>query len=396
MANLITEGFDWLPAAWPGSSTMESMISAAGFHLGGVEADMGTVLRPATGRFGDGRALEFRDGGDQYKPNGYILLPFTEYLEEGYLGFALYTPSQITGGSTSHNGGAFVQIWDGANLQEKFFLYINVHGAIFVVRGAAAKSWTWYPDGGPPAFTAANLISNTPSGAVMDDVWQFIEVYFKIGKTDGAVQVRVNTVIKIDAVDVDTDTLVASPKRPGEADSVAFGYVRPQEYSNVWFTIDDLYLNDTTGAVNNDFLGNVRVKSQFPIGNGANIDFSIGGSAPAATNWQSVLNFNRDDTKYVYSITAGDFDLYDLDPTLNSPLIHVVQARMSIRMDDSTQRQMGAVIRLGGVNYDSPETYYINQNYSYAGVKWELNPATGVSFTGAEMNGAEAGPKVVV
>jgi hypothetical protein len=51
-----------------------------------------------------------------------------------------------------------------------------------------------------------------------------------------------------------------------------------------------VYFNDAAGSMNNTFLGNVRVKSQFTASAGDSTQFTIGGSAPAATNWQSVLN----------------------------------------------------------------------------------------------------------
>jgi hypothetical protein len=130
------------------------------------------------------------------------------------------------------------------------------------------------------------------------------------------------------------------------------------------------------------------------IADGATDNFSIGGSSPAATHWQSVLNQNLDDTKYEYSSNVGDIDLFTPDPNLNSPLVHALQVRTALRQDDATQRVARHLLRISGLNYVGTVDHYTNQTYTFYRTRWELNPNTGVSFTGAEVNGLQPGVKV--
>jgi hypothetical protein len=158
---------------------------------------------------------------------------------------------------------------------------------------------------------------------------------------------------------------------------------------------DDMFFYDTTGTAQNTWGGNLRVKTQFMIANGATDNFTIGGTSPQPTQWQSVLNQLLDDTSFVYSPTAGDIDLFTPDPTLNAPLVRCVQVRAAMRQDDATQRVGRALdpdwrhelSRHDRLLYQSGQLHLLQGALA-------LSPATGVSFTGSEVNGLQAGVKV--
>jgi hypothetical protein len=63
---------------------------------------------------------------------------------------------------------------------------------------------------------------------------------------------------------------------------------------------DDIYVNDTSGSTCNSFQGDLQGLAFLPSGMGQFTQWSIGGSAPAATNWQSVDDVAPDgDTTFV-------------------------------------------------------------------------------------------------
>jgi hypothetical protein len=224
-------------------------------------------------------------------------------------------------------------------------------------------------------------------GVFQEDQDFFLEIHGVIASSGGSVEVRVNTVPVISLTGANTQGATITT-----CDSIFLGIYVPG--GGVEGHFDDLYVNDTSGGVNDSWLGNVRVKTQFMIANGFTNDFSIGGTSPAATHWQSVLNQNLDDTKFEYSPNIGDIDLFTPDPNLNSPLVHAVQVRMALRQDDATQRVARALVRVSGTNYVGSVDQYTNQTFTMYRERWQLNPNTGVSFTGAEVNAIQAGVKV--
>jgi hypothetical protein len=368
MANKVLEGFDWFPSGLS-SAERTHLWAANGFYetVGG-----NPVADVVTGRFGFGKAMSIiadTSGADTSK--GYVI-PIDDLLTEGFLAFALYYPSSNTSGT--HDKVAF-GFFDGVNDQYQLSVAFRHNGVI--------ECWRGHPWSG-------TRLHATPVGSFEEDRWMVVEINPVIDDSAGSCEVRVNTVPKIQVTGADTR---------GGTVTTTFDSILPIAYTGpggsfVNLVIDDFYFNDTAGATCSDWLGNLRVKTQFIIADGSIQDFSIGGTSPAATHWQSVLNSALDDTKYVYSPTIGDYDLYSADPNLNAPFVRCLQVRMALRQDDATQRSALAAIRIGAVTYDDDVEHFVNQDYTFYFGKWELNPATGVSFTGAEVNGLEVGIKV--
>lgn len=374
MANLITEGFDWFPSGRT-EDQRETLWGANTMYHDNNHSLYWSIPDVTTGRFNFGKAMYYNwtyAGTPTGGRNGYIIPTGTDD-DELVVGFAVYRDSD-----TSQHIAPTVTLFDAVNHLPQVSIAFDRSGIIRVYSG-------WPYQGNP--------IASSRVGSFEEDSWFHCEVKALIADSGGYVQVRINTVIKVDLVSADTQGSTRSV-----IDSIWMGFSHTG-FSNPNSVLckcayDDLMVNDLTGTTMNDWAGNLRVKTQFMIADGFINDFSIGGTSPAATNWQSVLNQNMDDTKYVFSPNVGDMDLYTPDPNLNSPIVRVLQVRMGLRQDDSTQRVARAVIRLGGTIYEDDVDQYTNQSYTFYKGKWELNPATGVTFTGAEVNGLQPGVKV--
>ena len=243
-------------------------------------------------------------------------------------------------------------------------------------------------------FTSfGGTVFSTPAWAFFPGRWFFLEVKWKSGTgTSGTVEVRVNTVPVLSFPAIDT---AGGTTSGGIAHGVDVLQMHASGTGGGGHLIDDMYLLDSAGSVNNDYLGNVRAQYLAPNGDSTPLQFTIGGSAPAATNWQSVLNSALNDTKYVYDTTPGDIDQYTVDPILNTPFVHGVEIGGAYRMDDATQRVVRNAFKTNATQYDGGVDYYTNQFYTYYPDVIELNPFTGVSFTGSEANALTIGPKVI-
>jgi hypothetical protein len=369
MTTRVVEGFDWFPSG--ASTTLRNFLWAANgwYKRGNFQSGFGpSDADVTTGRFGFGKALLF-NSGNAFGNNslGYVI-PVNASQASGYFGGALHIYAM--GNSP---GLPLFGFYDGVNDVFQVSICFDPNGVISVWRG--------------------NRASNNRLATSIAGVWQegedfHFEVYGVIAASGGSIEVRINTVPVIQLVGANTKGSSLS----GNYDSHYIGGFVNNNSANYW--IDDFFANDTTGAQNNTWLGNVRVKTQFITANGAIDNFTIGGSSPAATQWQSVNNQNLDDTKYVYSPNIGDIDLFTPDPNLNSPLVHAVQVRAALRQDDATQRVARHLLRIGATNYLGTVDHYTNQTYTFYRTRWELNPATGVAFTGSDVNGLQAGVKV--
>lgn len=242
----------------------------------------------------------------------------------------------------------------------------------------------------------ATLLAKTLPDTFSAGRWFWLEIGWKPGYTDGAIEIRVNTVpqLVLNNIRLSDGSLILPATLPGFT-NFSYNINRGQSgWSNDW-RIDDTYLNDNTGSINNSFLGNVRAKYMALVGDASPIQWTIGGSSPAATNWQSASNPNMNDTSYVYTSTIGHQDLYSIDPNLNTPLVHGLEVCGAYRQDDATQRFVENAIESNGVLVTG-DTWAINQSYTFYYDVYELNPDTGLQFTGAEANAVNVGPLLVV
>jgi hypothetical protein len=363
------EGFDYIPTGT--GSTYNLMMAGQWYPRGSVFGSLSQTISSTTA-FGYGCSYsEDRTYAQTFNPQRWVYPVGTQ--TEGYMGCRVWVGS-------AHNGYGYLVFFDGDAEVGQIYISWEDYGKIKVYRDE------------PPTGGGGILLGSSDLGAYYYDKWFYLEVFCKMGQTDGEVEVRINTVTVISLVNVDT-----CYSANVQFDCVGFGAPgsigNTGSWRNQWM-IDDLYFCDPAGSINNGFLGNVRVMCQLPVSDGSVIDFAIGGSAPAATNWQSVLTTALNDTKYVASSTIGDKDLYNVQAIINSPLVHGVQVKIAAKMDDATQRGLAAVIKSGGVEVDGI-THYINQSYSFYRTIHELDPATGVGWTGAAVNLIEIGPKVV-
>jgi hypothetical protein len=359
MANLINEGFDWMPSGQI-SSVRTRLWAANNFFqiAGSLTADV------ETGRFDFGNALSL-NGATTIGTHGYVV-PTGANVASSFIGGGL-----IVFPSTEASCAPVIGVYDAVNDQRQLDVRFCANGVIKALRG----------DG--------TLLATSDAGAFQENEWFHFEMKPLIANSGGGVEVRINTVPKLQLVGADTQNTANA-----YGDSILIGHSNTSSNNNIHYALDDLFVNDTSGAQNNDWSGNLRVKTQFMIADATPQNFSIGGSSPAATHWQSVLNQLLDDSKFVYSPNVGDLEFFTPDPNLNSPLVRSLQVRMGLRQDDATQRVARAALKIGGTQYLGIVDQFTNQTFTFYKERWQLNPASGVSFTGADVNGLLPGLKV--
>jgi hypothetical protein len=158
--------------------------------------------------------------------------------------------------------------------------------------------------------------------------------------------------------------------------------------------VDDFYVCDVFGAHNNNFLGDTQIGLIMPASDGFHQDWT---PHPAGTHFSNVNEIPPDgDATYNASSTNGQIDSYNFDPVDATRTYFGIQTNLTARKDDSGDRALSPMARIGGVDFvKNPLGTFVNQTYIDYTDAYDVNPATGNPWTGAEINAAQYGVKVV-
>jgi hypothetical protein len=268
--------------------------------------------------------------------------------------------------ATNTTTSRMLALVDGATSQVD--IYYGVFGDIYVTRNGTE-------------------LARTAPGLIVEGAYNYVEIKATIDPVAGAVVVRLNGITVINLAGVNTRATATS--------QVTGLYLGGSNFGNRTYWYDDLYICNTAGARNNDFLGDVRVQAILPdgAGNYAQWDGLVG----AATHWQAQnQNPPDDDATYVSDSLAipGHLDSYTLGNVIpTSGIVPAVQVSAWTRKDDAGVRTIATMVRSGaadavGANVNLANTYgFVTQVY-------ELDPAA-AAWTIAKVNALEAGVKAV-
>lgn len=158
--------------------------------------------------------------------------------------------------------------------------------------------------GGLKLFNGASQVGSTSSNLTVN-IWYRVEV--KIDKTPaGGSQVAE---LRVDGSVVATSSALTL-NNPILSYSVGANMQAEAQTTGNWF-FDDIAINDSTGSFQTSYPGTGSIVHIHPNGVGDNTQWIIGGSSPAATNWQSVSEVTPDDgVTLVTATTSGNIDFY--------------------------------------------------------------------------------------
>lgn len=228
------------------------------------------------------------------------------------------------------------------------------------------------------------LLDVSPVNVVPANTWVYIETKVVLADAGGSVVVRVNGAQVIN-FSGDTRNGGADPT----IDRVAWG---TETGDADGYFMDDLYICNGAGAVNNDFLGDCKIYAVYPDGNG-NYSQGVNSAATSVNNYSYVdENPDPNTSDYVAFATTGDKDTYTFGDIPGGTIFGVQQAMYAAK-SDSGSRTMRNIQRIAGVDYSSAVDQALSSTPAYAGKfdLMEVSPATSVAWTVSEVNGAEFG-----
>lgn len=276
------------------------------------------------------------------------------------VGCAFKINSSLPGNET-----VVMQIWNASAAQ--ISVTCSTGGALSVRRGGLAGT-----------------IIETTSTTITHSTWYFLELKVLFHDSAGTYELRINGVPEASDTGVDT---VAS----GSAgwDSVVFG--NEPISNNHTHDIDDLYVFDGSGGVNDDFAGDHRqVWVPMVSGNGANDDWSKSTGSDAG----ALVDENPPNTSdFLQSGTSGQRVTMDGAAIGVAGTVRSVQFVNYLSAQVAGVRSVGPSVRIGSTNYDYSGDV-VGSDWTYQLRREHASPATAMAWTTAEIDAMERGAKV--
>ena len=208
------------------------------------------------------------------------------------------------------------------------------------------------------------------------NIWRYLEV--KYTTTTGACVVRADGVV------------VLSGTLPTVANISSMSYPN-QPANQAQFLIDDIYVVDTTGTRNNDYLGDVRVNTLLPTADGTYQDLT---PSTGTSHYNLVNEASPNTTNYVSSAVAGAKDSYQFaDLGAGTGGVFGLRVTSYAHKDSTGTAGLRNIARVNGADYDGTNVAPLSVSWTATSEMWENNPATDAQWEASDINSAEFGVK---
>lgn len=229
-------------------------------------------------------------------------------------------------------------------------------------------------------YQGTSTLLGSTVGANLSYRWSYIEVKVKCHDTTGTVEVRVDGVTKLSLTGVDT--------KPG-----ANAYYDRLQINLAYqdYFIDDIYFLDTTGAVNNDFLGPQHIVGMFPNADTATVEWT----PSTGTDHYALVDetVDNDDTDYVESADVGEIDLWEYPDLAGITTVNGIQIGTTAKLSDASAFNLITRVHSGSTDSDNAGVAATSSYVGYCRVL-ETDPDTASLWTPSGVNAMQVGVKV--
>lgn len=231
-----------------------------------------------------------------------------------------------------------------------------------------------------------STVIETGATVLPANTWFYLEVKATVRtSTNGSYSVRINEVEEVADTGVNT-------ANSGSDGADVFKFV-----AGASTRIDDIYILDSTGSVNNDLLGDQTVEGLLPTGDGASTDWT-----PSTGSTHYVLVDDPatalDTADYVASSTIGHEDYYELaNLSFIQGDINGVAVAVTAALDAVGARTMRARFRnSSGTEYGSATAFTVAGTIASEQLTiFDVNPVSTSAWAVADIDGAQWGVEVV-
>lgn len=240
--------------------------------------------------------------------------------------------------------------------------------------------------GVPRVFRGGSVPIGGSGPVLAINTWYFVEFAWLISDTVGTLDLRfydtAGTLLgSIASTALDTKQSATETT----ADAIIFNS------SGNFFK--DIHLWTGTGYTTADFNGPSKIETLRPSAAGPDADWTIGGTAPEATNHESVDDVDADEAlTLVQTSGVGDRDTHELEELISTVnTIHAVQQVAQHRKDDTAARGIKLSYRNPGGSYFDSAEFVQPADWTMDLNPMEVSPDTGVAWTRSEINDGRHG-----
>ncbi len=214
--------------------------------------------------------------------------------------------------------------------------------------------------------------------------WYYIELKIKIENTTGSYELRVDDINVLS-----DDTIDTQMSGNAYVNEIVF-YGDPTLGFDSFF-FDDIYILDTTGSRNNDFLGPMKVVMLNPDGDTAEADFT-----PSEVDNYDGVNDGvtvDDDATYNESSTSAHQDIFEYEDTIDIRLIAGLMVCTEVKETDANDFTLKTLIRSNSTIH-ADDAQALTSSYTIITRLLEENPVTETTWSAAAIDAAEFGYEV--
>jgi hypothetical protein len=357
------------------------------YNIGGVITDASATTFASSDRIVDGQLLQFNSGSVadndvSFHRSLYVPLAGLASGSTWIVGQAFRAPGGYSSG--------YYRVFDWRDLHNVNLMTLRVDGST----GDMQLCWEH------PPSPATDILYTDTTSLPDDNAWHYIEMNVTFGNgSAGSVEVHVDGATAFGGAKTGIDTSYSNETRPG--------HLRLGHMTNKVTQIDDFYICDDQGSVNNDFLsgimtgGTVFVQRVRP--NGATADEDFTDFPVAGSNYLDVAEDTEDgDVSYVESKTVGHKDLYEYENvdafTVGDSYGVIAKPVMKKTTGGSRTYQLlcksNVTEENSGTRYPPSVGSYVRQTYI-----WETDPDAALPantpWTATTFNAAQFGLEIV-
>ncbi len=217
--------------------------------------------------------------------------------------------------------------------------------------------------------------------------WKFIEVKVVIHSSSGSIVVKING---NEYLNIPTANTSASGNNYGNA--IKFGTVYISDWVNGCY-MDNVYICDGSGSINNNFLGDGVVKTLVPNEEGTYSQFT----PSSGSNFSCVNDLPTNNTNYVESYTVNHKDSYRYQDLNISGTIRGIGVNVISRKQNLSNINYRPFIITNSTIYTGTQKAIETLTTDYNNIQniWEVNPYTTNSWSVSDINNLECGVELV-
>jgi hypothetical protein len=225
--------------------------------------------------------------------------------------------------------------------------------------------------------SCSDVVAQTANGLLTKGRWHHLEARFQFGGSS------FDAIVRLNGVQVLSVTNASFNITTGNIDGVG-----SKCYSGAGvnaYYLDDFFVWDTTGGINNTFLGDKRVVTLRPNGDTADADWT---AVNSPTGYAAINDGTPNYNDYIESSTVGDLSVFDLSSISSAAQnICAIQSTTLARKTDAGTSTIRVDIETPSGTLTGPD-HPLTTGYGYLTDIYNEKPGGG-AWTVAEINAAQ-------